>query len=70
MSHDAWFRDAITKEGRWELDEIVYRAPNGNLLEVAHDLDALKTRSADEWKDLWDSRFRRSTSPYHSGVLG
>ena len=70
MSLDAWFRNALTKEGRWELDEIVYRAPDGGLLEVAHDLEALKQTSADAWKQLWDQRYKRAAYPYGSGVWG
>ena len=46
MAYDAWFRDAETGSGRWELDEIVYRSPRGGLLEVAHDLALLKSMAA------------------------
>lgn len=70
MGYDAWFRDAATGAGRWELDEIVYRSPAGNLLEVAHDLGALRARSADEWRALWDRRFARRRAPLGSGVWG
>jgi len=70
MQYDAWFRDAATGQGRWELDEIVYRTPEGGLLEVAHDLEALKDRSATSWMHLWDSRYKRTMWPYGSGVWG
>lgn len=70
MAYDAWFRDAATGLGRWELDEIVYRSPSGGLLEVAHDLTALAQRSAADWKKLWEARWRAHGQPFASGVWG
>ncbi|GDY14069.1 threonine synthase [Planctomycetota bacterium] len=70
MRYDAWFRDADTGTGRWELDEIVYRSPGGGLLEVAHDLEALKQRTDAGWMKLWESRYKRTQWPFSSGVWG
>jgi threonine synthase len=70
MPYDAWFRDAETGTGRWELDEIIYRSPSGGLLEVAHDLDALRHRSPAAWMKLWDSRYKRTQWPFSSGIWG
>ncbi len=70
MQYDAWFRDAETGTGRWELDEIIYRSPTGGLLEVAHDLESLKSRSAAGWMKLWDGRYKRTQWPFSSGVWG
>ncbi len=70
MRYDAWFRDADTGIGRWELDEIIYRSPTGGLLEVAHDMEALKGRSPAAWMQLWDSRYKRTMWPFGSGVWG
>ena len=70
MQFDAWFRDSDTGEGRWELDEIIYRSPQGGLLEVTHDLQALKARSPAAWIKLWDQRYKRTAWPYGSGVWG
>ena len=70
MHYDAWFRDADAGTGRWELDEIIYRSPTGGLLEVAHDLEALKARSAAGWMKLWDGRYKRTQWPFSSGVWG
>ena len=70
MRYDAWFRDADSGTGRWELNEIIYRSPAGGLLEVAHDLPALKARSAAGWMRLWDSRYKRTQWPFSSGVWG
>ena len=70
MPYDAWFRDADTGTGRWELDEIIYRSPSGGLLEVAHDLEALRHRSPAAWMKLWDSRYKRTQWPFSSGIWG
>ncbi len=52
----------------FSIDEIVYRDSKQNLLHVHHDLDALKQKSPQEWKDLFKQR-RSSFSPIHqSGV--
>lgn len=55
----------------YSLDEIVYRCRKcGNLLEVHHDMEALRRRSAEEWKRLFDGRYRKQSWPYGSGVWG
>jgi len=38
------------------------------LFEVVHDADALRDRTPDEWKQLFDARSTRAPWPYHSGV--
>jgi threonine synthase len=71
MKYDAWFRCERGCDGRFELTEIIYRCPNcGALLEVAHDVEALKQRSASEWTALFDERYMRTKYPYGSGVWG
>jgi threonine synthase len=56
---------------RYPLDEIVYRCRKCNaLLDVEHNLDALKQRSAKEWTSLFDQRWMRTEWPYGSGVWG
>jgi threonine synthase len=40
------------------------------LLEVAHDLAALKARTADEWKRLFAARWHGVDEPWSSGVWG
>lgn len=52
----------------YPLDQIVYRGKQGGLLEVAHNMDALKEVSAGEWRDLFDMRAGRTVWPYGSGV--
>ena len=39
-------------------------------MEVEHDVSALRMRSADEWKRLFDSRVGTTVWPYGSGVWG
>src|ERR1700743_640488 len=57
--------------GEYPLDEIIYKCPKcGDLLEVVHDMEALKTRSAAAWMKLFDDRYLRNTWPYGSGGWG
>ncbi|HAO99023.1 MAG TPA: threonine synthase, partial [Fibrobacteres bacterium] len=46
------------------LDEVIYRDAEGGLLEVEHDLDALRHRSAGEWKSLFEARSGTHVWPY------
>lgn len=50
------------------LSDIIYRAANGGLLEVTHDMDALKRYDPAQWRDLFDRRSGRTVWPYGSGV--
>ncbi len=54
----------------YSLDEVVYRDEEGGLLEVEHDIEALKSRTASEWKSLFESRSGSHTWPFASGVWG
>jgi len=57
--------------GQWALDEVIYRCPTCNgLLEVRHDIEALKQRSARQWTKLFESRYLGNEWPYGSGVWG
>ena len=67
----AWFQCINGCPGQYPLNEIIYKCPKcGNLLEVCHDLDALRHRTPEEWKHLFDERYRRTEFPYGSGVWG
>jgi threonine synthase len=67
----AWFRCADGCDFRAALTDVVYSCPRcGGLLEVEHDRAALARRSADEWKALFDGRFKLGRWPYGSGVWG
>jgi len=67
----AWFECVAGCGVRYALDEIVYQCERcGGLLEVQHDIEALRQRSPDEWKALFDARYLRNEYPYGSGVWG
>ncbi|KAK4537850.1 hypothetical protein CDCA_CDCA14G3875 [Cyanidium caldarium] len=54
---------------RHSLDSVVYRSTvTQGLLEVQHDMDALRQVSAPQWKELFDRRAGRTVFPYGSGV--
>jgi threonine synthase len=70
-SYNAWFQCSRGCEGQYPLTDIVYECPScGGLLEVQHDLEALRQRSADDWKRVFDQRFMRTEWPYGSSVWG
>src|SRR4249920_3224369 len=57
--------------GDHPLDEVIYKCPKcGDLLEVVHDIEALKRRSGAAWIKLFDERYKRTTWPYGSSVWG
>jgi threonine synthase len=71
MSYNAWFSCINGCPGEYSLLEVIYRCPAcGDLLEVQHDVDALRSRSAAAWIQLFDDRYRRNVYPYGSGVWG
>ena len=58
-------------QSRYELTDIVYRCREcDELLEVQHDMGLLKKQSSEEWRDLFDSRYRLNIWPYGSSVWG
>jgi len=57
-------------EQAYSLDSVVYRAPDGGLLDVAHDLEALGEKSGAQWRDLFDARMGARNYPDRSGVWG
>lgn len=66
----AWFAAQDDPDERYPLTDVVYYSRSGGLLEVQHDMDALRQRSAEEWKRLFESRWMRTSWPYGSGVWG
>lgn len=71
MSYSARFRCIDNYDKTFPLDQVIYRCPDtGALLEVSHDMNALKDRSADEWKQLFSERYRSISMPEGSGVWG
>ena len=71
MTYTSWY-ECIRGCGRkYSIYEVVYRCEDcGGLLEIEHKVEALKTRSAAEWKTLFDRRTRTDEWPYGSGVWG
>lgn len=67
----AWFRCAAGCSGELPLNQVAYYCPKcGSLLDVQHDLTALRMRPSHEWKRLFDDRYCRTAYPYGSGVWG
>jgi len=67
----AWLGCFAGCDEHYGLDEIIYRCRKcDSLLEVRHDLDALRERSADEWKALFAARWGDAVGPLGSGVWG
>ena len=70
-TYDVWFQCASGCDGRHEVTDIVYECPRcSGLLEVVHDVAALKRRSPAAWMRLFDERYMRTNFPYGSGVWG
>src|SRR5260370_10473173 len=71
VQYQAWFRCTSGEHGQWSLEDVLYRCPTcDGLLEVAHDLDALRARSPSAWMKLFDDRYKRTAWPYGRGVWG
>src|SRR5207249_8766639 len=62
MTFHAWFECFRGCNVRHRLDQIVYRCELfGGLLEVRHDVKALRQIPPAEWKRLFDSRLGRAS---------
>ena len=71
MSYSAWFQCVRGCQGRWSLYDVIYRCPTcDGLLEVVHDVDALRNRGPAAWMQLMESRAGSTQWPYGSGVWG
>jgi threonine synthase len=71
MSYSCWF-ECVRGCGRhYSIFDVVYRCENcGGLLDVEHDVEALKNRSPVAWMRLFEERTRTNEVPYGSGVWG
>ncbi|MDP9152276.1 MAG: threonine synthase, partial [Myxococcota bacterium] len=70
-AYRAIFRCFAGCPGEHPLTQPIYRCPTcEGLLEVRHDMEALRDRSAAEWRKLFDDRWMRTEWPYGSGVWG
>src|SRR4051812_46424948 len=71
MGYRSFLRCSSGCAGEHTVFEPLYTCPRcGGLLEVAHDLDALRDRSAAGWMRLFDDRYKRTAWPYGSSVWG
>ena len=71
MSYSAVFRCIAGCHGEHSLEAPIYRCPTcGDLLEVSHDMGALRDRGPAAWMKLFDERYKRTMWPYGSAVWG
>ena len=72
MSYRAWFQCIAPGCGNTHrLNEVVYHCGRcGSLLEVKHDMEALRDRSARAWMRLFDDRYKTGQWPYGSAIWG
>jgi len=71
MTYDSWLECVQGCGNRYSIFDVIYHCPDcGGLLDVEHDLDALKVRDNQEWKTLFDNRTHTNEWPYGSGVWG
>jgi threonine synthase len=71
MSYHSWLECIRGCGRRYSIFDVVYRCEDcGGLLDVEHDLEALRDRSGAEWRELFDRRTRSNEWPYGSGVWG
>ncbi len=71
MHYRAWFECIGDCGVRYPLNEVVYQCERcGGLLEVRHDVERLRSRSAESWMKLFDERYMSTVWPYGSAVWG
>jgi threonine synthase len=71
MSYDAWYQCVRGCAGRYDVFDVIYRCPEcGGLLEVVHDVEALRARSGAAWRELFDARPGHRAGAAASGVWG
>ncbi len=71
MTYQSWYACLRGCGRRYSIYDVVYRCEEcGGLLDVQHDIEALKDRSAVEWKQLFTARTQTNEWPYGSGVWG
>jgi threonine synthase len=71
VTYSARFSCISGCDGRWPVTEAIYSCPTcGGLLQVEHDIEALRSRRGDEWRALFDKRYKGTRWPYGSGVWG
>jgi len=68
MGFRSWYECIRGCGCKYSLEDVVYRCEDcGGLLDVQHDIEALKEKTAAQWKSIFEARNR---SPEHSFVSG
>jgi threonine synthase len=71
MSYNCWFECVRGCGKRYSVFDVIYRCEDcGGLLDVEHDVEALRNRSPVAWMRLFEERTRSNEVPYGSGVWG
>lgn len=71
MIYNAHFRCFRGCPGEYSVFDVIYTCPTcGGLLEVEHDVEALKRRSPAAWMKILDERTGTTQFPFGSGVWG
>jgi len=69
MEFHSWYECVRGCGRKYSLFEVVYRCEEcGGLLDVQHNLEALKNQSAEEWRAIFEARIQTNEWPYGSGV--
>ena len=69
--NNCWYECIRGCGQRFSVFDVIYHCPTcGGLLDVHHDLDALRTRTPGEWKAVFEQRIFSTAWPYGSGVWG
>jgi threonine synthase len=61
-------KSGIDSGESYDLNQVIYKATDGGLLDVKHDMEALSIYGPKYWKALFDERVGKTTWPYGSGV--
>ncbi len=71
MNYNSWLECIRGCGRRYSIFDVVYRCEDcGGLLDVVHDITALKQQDGAAWTQLFDQRTRTTEWPYGSGVWG
>jgi threonine synthase len=71
VSYSSAFKCFNGCEGSYPVTQPIYRCPRcSGLLQVVHDMEALRDRTGPVWMKLFDERYRLNKWPYGSGVWG
>ena len=71
MGYSSVFQCVAGCPGTYPLTQVIYQCPTcGELLEVRHDIEALRDKSPEEWTSLFEKRWMTTQWPFGSGVWG